>query len=633
MNVLAIRLITRLVFVQLAVCFFTELLVAAFAPRLLLLEDSVLEAVVPQALWCGGLILAFEVAVTLVVTRRLRPCLRALGVGSAAVDPRDVVALYQLPARLTILDVVGSFVIITATLFRPVRSMQVDLPTQAELLLLTVTMGSVAALVGYVTMRSAVAKVLELVPEVVSRDAIALTELAPSPVPRVRLRFLFAVTFPVTFVALGASLLVVAHVRSFEVTAREQEATELARATLDLVAGTAIGRKEAVQAAAASGYLLEVTQGTAPFHVTRGEGGQAVVTVPLEDGHATVRWSARALSPAMVVYALLATAVAMLAALLGSRIGAAFVGDVSLVTKEVRNLGVADVLRGTRVQRGARFTSMGALVTVIDELGTIFREFASTQERAIDAKAAAERMRGMFLASMSHDLKAPLNAILGFAELASRSPLTASQRESLTIIEQRGKELLHLIQTILDAGRVEAGELALAREPVLVGELIMSAIIEARELTAEAEVDIFGEMEPGVPRLLVDVMRVVQALTLVILTGARFAEQGVVRVRAAPPGNDALQRIEVEVPGRGVAREDLDTLFQAFKDPERARKHGSLGLGLSLARSIVELHGGSLEASARGQSTTVFLLALPSAGASAPGSLGRMGVPSAPTLS
>ncbi len=611
MNKVALRLIARLLVIQIGVCFLTELLVAAFAPKLLLLDREVLAASVLPALYTGGAILVFEIVATVAVTRKLRPCLRALSVGSSAVDPRDLLTLYALPAKLTTLDVLGSFFFVSLSLFRPIRPMTNDLTTQAEIVVLAMTMGSVAAITGYVMLRASVARVLEVAPEAASRDAIAILELSPQIIPRVRLRLLLAVTFPVAFVALGSSLLVLAHLRAFDAGARESDAAELVRAALEPLGGSTAGRADAITESGKLGFEIALHHNTASFGVAHGDDGMAVLTVPLDDGHATIRFERTRLNPTMVVYVLLTIAVSALAAIIGSRLGMGFVSDVALVTREVRNLGAADVIRGTRVQRAARFTSMGALMRAIDELGGSFREFASTQEKAIDAQAAAERMRGLFLASMSHDLKAPLNAILGFAELASRNPLSPPQRESLTIIEQRGRELLHLIQTILDAARVEAGELTVTPEATMVGDVVMSAIVDARELVTEGDVNIVGEIQPGVPRMFVDPTRIIQALTSVVLTGIRFAEQGVVRVRATvPPPGDRL-RIDVDVPGRGVPSAELERIFEAFKDPERARRHGSLGLGLSLARSILELHGGSVDASTTQSSGTEFHIWLP----------------------
>src|SRR5262249_56857985 len=101
------------------------------------------------------------------------------------------------------------------------------------------------------------------------------------------------------------------------------------------------------------------------------------------------------------------------------------------------------------------------LERAIELLAERFRVFARAQERAILAREAGTRTRGLFFASVSHDLKSPLNAILGFAELVRQDTLTPGQAESLEVIDRRGRELLALIETILDAARVEAGQLAL----------------------------------------------------------------------------------------------------------------------------------------------------------------------------
>jgi signal transduction histidine kinase len=213
---------------------------------------------------------------------------------------------------------------------------------------------------------------------------------------------------------------------------------------------------------------------------------------------------------------------------------------------------------------------------------------------------------------MSHDLKAPLNAILGFADLVSRGKLTEGQRESVAIIEQRGRELLYLIDTILDAARVEAGELTVAPEWTRVGDVVLSAVLNARELTAGVRVDITGEIQPGVPRILADPERLTQALMAIVLVAARFAERGHVVVRAAMPSAGEQLRLDVEVTGRGISGADREKIFDAFKHADRARRHGSLGLGPSLARAIVELHGGAIDVDTTEAGGTVFHVWVPS---------------------
>src|SRR6185437_10325246 len=144
----------------------------------------------------------------------------------------------------------------------------------------------------------------------------------------------------------------------------------------------------------------------------------------------------------------------LLAALLGALFGRVLASDLEQATRSVRLLGTESVLRGgTQIARPARFSMVGELGRAIEELTARFRVFAEAQEKALDARAAAHRMRSLLFASVSHDLKSPLNAVLGFAELVGQGLLTDAQRESLELIQKRGRELLGLIETILDAAR------------------------------------------------------------------------------------------------------------------------------------------------------------------------------------
>ena len=128
--------------------------------------------------------------------------------------------------------------------------------------------------------------------------------------------------------------------------------------------------------------------------------------------------------------------------------------------------------------RAARFRMVARLGQAIEQLAGRFHVFAKAQERSIHARQAAARMRGLFFASVSHDLKSPLNAILGFTELVRRTELSPGQLESLDLIDRRGRELLALIETILDAARVEAGQLSLLLEAAEVTALLEEASIK-----------------------------------------------------------------------------------------------------------------------------------------------------------
>ncbi len=612
MNDAARQLVARLVAIQLVAWGVKELLVAVFAPRLLLLEPSVVATNWRLLLWGWLAMAVLVVTATVLVGSRVRPLLLELTVGASHVEPRDVHILYNAPWHLVVIDLVGTLAIAASTLVAPLRPEASDLYTQLELALLSLTMASVAALPAYVMMRASVARVLELVPVAASREAIELLGTRGRGMARVRRRLLAAVVAPVAFVALGASLLVHAHLRAFDTSSRQNDAAELAQGVLDAVAGDVRGRKPATEAAQAYGFDVNLSRSTALFSATRTDEGQTELAVPLADGHATIRFETARLSPGTTVYLGLALIAIAIAGMLGWRTGGAFSDDVGLAGRELEATGVADVLRGGRILGDARFQSVAALMVATDKLGGVFREFASAQQRAIDARTATERMRGLFLASMSHDLKAPLNAILGFAELVSRGTLSDGQRESVAIIEQRGLELLYLVDTILDAARVEAGELTVSPERTRVGDVVMPAVLDARELTVGMSVEIVGEIQPGVPQALADPARLIQALTAIILVAARFAERGHVLVRASMPAAGDQLRIDVDVTGRGVAPADQEKIFDAFKHPDRARRHGSLGLGPSLAKAIVELHGGAIDVETTPAGGTVFHVWVPS---------------------
>ena len=607
------RLLWRLLSIQVGTHVVAFLLSAVFAPRVLLLEPQSAEASLSVILTMGLFSAALSAWLTVIVLHRVRPLLAALSVDSSAGEPAHVLALYDAPSRLSLANVGFAGVVSLATLIPALRPQAVDTYTQLALVLLVLTLVSTATLPAYVLMRAQVARTLELVAPRVAEDG--LRALGGEVLGRLRKRYVAAVALPVALVALGASLLADAHARAFDKEARAKDAVDIAHAAFESL-GTGdpddvAGRAEAIEAAAALGFHVQIV----PTHeggeiLRQGDEGETQVTVPLQPGAALVRFGTTRLSAAFAAYVLLAMAAVGLAAILGTRAAAFFDSDIALATREIRRAGVAEVMRGTIILHEARFSTVTELLEAIDTLGGIFREFASAQRRAIEAREATERMRGLLLASMSHDLKAPLNAVLGFTELVRRNPLTKEQHESLAIIEQRGRELLVLIDTILDSARVEAGELDVSPAPTLVDDVVMSSVLEARDLSVGSEVQIMGEIQPGIPTLLIDGTRIVQALTAVVMTAARFSDKGIVPVRATLPADQGARlRIEVETSGEGLPVAEREKIFDAFKSAESARRQG--GLGLQLARSIVEIHGGSIEVDNTAHGGMVFRVWIP----------------------
>ncbi|MFO0661708.1 MAG: histidine kinase dimerization/phospho-acceptor domain-containing protein [Polyangiaceae bacterium] len=253
---------------------------------------------------------------------------------------------------------------------------------------------------------------------------------------------------------------------------------------------------------------------------------------------------------------------------------------------------------------------MAELGRSIETLAERFREFASAQERAIEAREAALRLRGLLFASVSHDLKSPLNAVLGFCALLDIEPLEHGQRENVAIIERRARELLALIETILDAARIEARQLALHREMTLVDEVIDEAVRRGDDLGPMDATSVTLRVVPGLPMVKWGGARVAQAIAALIGHSKRLSPNGGVEV-VARRGRIGVE-VLVEEPSGAIPPEELIALLDARNAATAPRRLGGLALGLSLARSLIELHGGSLEvARANHGPGSVFVVQLP----------------------
>lgn len=574
--------------------------IALLAPTLLLLDRSTTRSVLVLVLELTGLALVISTLVVMFRLRKHRSMLAASTTQTQPIGAREIRSLVGLPSALTLRFFVVCCIVHGFGLMPLVRPEKLDQGRAVSLLILSITIIGASSLIHYVLIRASTVRLLDVGPVEPISTLLESQDFQQIPRRRLLQKFLLAVVAPVTLVGVGAVLITHAHMRTLIEQSRKNTAALLARIALD--PGSTQGKKnvteDAVAAAAQYGFLGRITgprrEGESTF--TREADGELLLSVPLEAGQADVRFTAD-LDPTITMEgAVIALAFGVLAALVGALIGRALSEDLKLATHRVRLLGTESVLRGeTRIARPVWFRLVENLGRAIEVLAERFRIFAGAQERALEAQEAAQRMRGLLFASVSHDLKSPLNAILGFTELVGREELTTSQRESLALIENRGRELLALIESILDTARVEAGQLTLLPRPVDVAQLATEAVRRARELAADAHHEVVVEVAEGLPEIPVDPAYAARAFALIIghaiRTGAADPAARGVRVRATrPAGPEPGVRIDVELGGRTTTPAEVDALFA-----RRATSRGkSLTLGLSLARSIVELHGGSV---------------------------------------
>jgi signal transduction histidine kinase/DNA-binding response OmpR family regulator len=232
--------------------------------------------------------------------------------------------------------------------------------------------------------------------------------------------------------------------------------------------------------------------------------------------------------------------------------------------------------------------------------------------------AAANRAKDEFLATLSHELRTPLTAILGWARLLRVGNLPAGTAGgALETIERNAKAQSQLIDDLLDVSRIVTGKLRLVTQPVEIARVIEAAVESVRPAARAKKIRLEVELEPLDGPLLGDAGRLQQVAWNLLSNAVKFTpEGGRVGVLLRRAGTDA--EVRVEDTGQGIDAEFLPHVFDRFRqaDGSTTRQYGGLGLGLAIARHLVELHGGAISADSEGEGRGAsFTVRLPLAAA------------------
>lgn len=286
--------------------------------------------------------------------------------------------------------------------------------------------------------------------------------------------------------------------------------------------------------------------------------------------------------------------------------------DVDFVTHRVH--GMAQV----------RTEPTGELIPVrtMDEVGLLTAAFnklvgrfgkASLAYRQDLARAnSADRERAAFLAAVSHELRSPLNAILGFADILMEEvdgPLTPAAREEVEQIRGSGAHLLTLINDILEFSALESGQLRLSRARVDLAAVVQEVVRESRGLVGDKPLSVRVEGDPQVIAR-VDGRRIRQVVGNLVNNAIKFTQRGEVVVHVQREG--ALAAIRVRDTGPGISPAERAVIFKEYKQArgERQRRRGT-GLGLAIARRLVLLHHGSIKVESEVGRGSMFTVLLP----------------------
>jgi signal transduction histidine kinase len=227
---------------------------------------------------------------------------------------------------------------------------------------------------------------------------------------------------------------------------------------------------------------------------------------------------------------------------------------------------------------------------------------------------AASRHKSEFLANMSHELRTPLNAVIGFSEVLLQrmfGELNDKQEEYLRDIYASGQHLLSLINDILDLSKIEAGRMELAPAPFHLPSTLENAVTLVKERAARHGIGVELDLDPRLGELVGDERKIKQILLNLLSNAVKFTPEGG-RISLKAGRREGVVEISVTDTGIGIAPEDQAAIFEEFRQVgSDERKREGTGLGLTLAKKFVELHGGRIWVESEVGKGSTFAFTLP----------------------
>lgn len=293
-------------------------------------------------------------------------------------------------------------------------------------------------------------------------------------------------------------------------------------------------------------------------------------------------------------------------------------GALSLgLTEPGRRYRPSDVVLARELARRAAFAVDHARLyrEAQMELAERRRVEEALKEKTAEAEEA-NRLKSQFLSNVSHELRTPLNAIIGYNSLlidGVYGTLGSKSKEALEAVERNAKDLLKLINDILDLSRIEAGKLSIDRGPVRIRPLVEEIIADIRPLFEKKSLIVELKISEGLPTIESDAGKIRQILSNLLSNAVKFTRQGGITVHINKrPQTEGIE-VAVEDTGIGIPDEERDNIFNPFHqvDGSSIRTFGGVGLGLTIVKELIGLLGGEIRVESEVGKGSTFTVSLP----------------------
>lgn len=261
------------------------------------------------------------------------------------------------------------------------------------------------------------------------------------------------------------------------------------------------------------------------------------------------------------------------------------------------------------------------LASAQQRIDTLEAELAQTRQELAAARQElheADTLKTEFIATVSHELRTPLNSIIGFAKLLLKQkigPLNPVQQTDVSLIYDSAQHLLGLVNDILDLSKIEAGKIRLDLDWVSVEEIVVGVMASTYILIEGKPIELREEIEPNLPKVYVDRSRIRQIVINILSNAAKFTDAGCItmRIRQITKNDQHFVCFSVKDTGIGIAPEDMDKVFEAFRqiDSSIARRAEGTGLGMPISYRLVTLHGGELWVESQVGQGSIFSFTIP----------------------